>query len=71
MGLTRYRRSVVSWLMQAASILPWIGFGRPEEPPTEQIHEDDTTTDVPEPPELHEQHHPTATFHQERGHPKR
>ena len=56
--LASYMRRLRAMLMQATSVLPTLGFGRPKEPPTEPIQRSEVSTAPPGAgPELHDQQH--------------
>ena len=57
-GLRQRSRRVLETLTEATRVLPWLGFGRPAEPPTEPVHRSDAASERGEAaPELHEQQH--------------
>lgn len=57
-GLRQRFRRVLETLTEATRVLPWLGFGKPAEPPIEPVHRSDATSERgEEAPELHEQRH--------------
>lgn len=65
-------RSVTDRVLNMTRVLPGLGFGREQEPPTDPLHREDASTRRPEDqPEQHDQQHVQQVPRQERGHPKR
>ncbi len=61
-------------LMQMTRVLPFVGFGRPAEPPTDEIARTEAEIDPPTPGEPREERHILASRADQRcggGHPKR
>ncbi len=57
-GLRQRFRRVRVTLTEATRVLPWLGFGKPTEPPTEPVHRSGETSESgEEAAELHEQQH--------------
>ena len=57
-GLRQRFRRVLETLTETTRVLPWLGFGKPTEPPTEPAHRSDATAVRGEAAaELHEQQH--------------
>ena len=57
-GFRQRSRRVREALSDATRLLPWLGFGKPAEPPTEPVHHSDATTALGDAArELHEQQH--------------
>ena len=51
-------RQRFSRVLETTRVLPWLGFGKPAEPPIEPVHRSDITSERgEEAPELHEQQH--------------
>lgn len=61
-------------LMQMTRVLPFVGFGRPAEPPTGEIAHIEAEVELPAPGEPREERHIIASRADQRrggGHPKR
>jgi len=61
-------------LMRMTRVLPFVGFGRPAEPPTDEIARAEVEVESPSLGELREQRHIVASRADQRrggGHPKR
>ena len=65
-------RTVTDRLFAMTRVLPTLGFGREQDPPTDPLHREDVTTKrPPDQPVQHDQQHVDQVPRQERGHPKR
>ena len=54
-------RKFLDRMMQAARVLPMVGFGRTAEPPTESIHREVQVEELPPAMQLHNQQHVDAS----------
>lgn len=65
-------RKIRDALTDATRVLPWLGFGKPAEPPTEPIHRSGSESERPEDvTELHEQQHVQPGKRVEIDHPNK